>query len=125
MFIVRFVIFGCFKTVWRTHLTFAFCVCSCVGSAGCSFCEVASVVCCCAWRVLRPHFGLDHQGHFLGASFLNKGIDFIGLLGVFKDRAIRSAVSNHFKNTGSPVICCGCGRPAGDKDLACSGVASD
>lgn len=73
----------------------------------------------------RSHFGLDHQGHFLGASFLNKGIDFIGLLGVFKDRAIRSAVSYHFKNTGSPVVCCEYGRPTGDIDLACSGVASD
>jgi hypothetical protein len=65
--------------------------------------EVASLIQCYTRHVLRPLIDLesDHKIHFLKISFLNKGIDFIDLPSIFKDKTVKSAVPNYFKNTES------------------------
>lgn len=45
----------------------------------------------------------DHQIHFLKNSFVNKGIDFIGLPSIFNDKATET-VPNYFKYTESPIF---------------------
>ena len=38
-------------------------------------------------------------------QFINKGIDFIDLPRVFKDRSVVSSIPDYFKNKGPPILC--------------------
>ena len=58
-------------------------------------------------HVLRPHIdkNSEHKRHFLKLRFINKGIDFIDLQSIFRDKNVVDAIPNYFKNVESPIIC--------------------
>jgi hypothetical protein len=58
-------------------------------------------------HVLRPHIDntSDHNRHFLQVTFLNKGIDFIDLPSIFRDKRVTNSVPLYFKNSEIPIIC--------------------
>lgn len=58
-------------------------------------------------HILRPHIDSDsdHDRHFLKISFSNKGIDFIDLPRIFRDKNVISSIPKYFKNTEIPTIC--------------------
>ena len=43
------------------------------------------------------------QGHFI--PFINKGIEFIDLPSIFKDRSVTSSIPAYFQNSEPPLIC--------------------
>ena len=89
--------------------------------------EVASLTQCYTRHVLRPHIDLesDHQRHFLKISFLNKGIDFIDLPSIFKDKTVESAIPNYFKNTETPIVCYKYNRPTRNTIFNYNKITSD
>ena len=58
-------------------------------------------------HVLRPHIDTasDHTRTFLKIPFINKGIDFIDLQSIFKDKNVVDSIPKYFKNTEPPIIC--------------------
>ena len=60
-----------------------------------------------AQHVLRPHIDAesDHKRHFIKVPFINKGIDFIDLQSIFRNKTVENAIPKYFKNTESPIIC--------------------
>ena len=58
-------------------------------------------------HVLRPHIDKEseHQRHFLKIPFINKGIDFIDLQSIFRDKNVIDSIPNYLKNTEPPIIC--------------------
>lgn len=58
-------------------------------------------------HVLRPHIDKEsnHKRHLFKLQFLNKGIDFIDLQSIFRDKNVMDAIPNYFKNLESPIIC--------------------
>lgn len=69
--------------------------------------KVACIVESYAKHVLNPHIDDDihHKRHFLKISFINKGIDFINLPSIFKNKNVLKAVPTYFKNQETPIIC--------------------
>ena len=43
--------------------------------------------------------------HFIKIPFNNKGVDFIDLPSVFRDKSVQSSIPNYFKNYEVPIIC--------------------
>ena len=58
-------------------------------------------------HALRPHVDKlsEHQRFFLKIPFINKGIDFIDLQSIFKDKTVSDSIPKYFKNTEPPIIC--------------------
>jgi hypothetical protein len=58
-------------------------------------------------HVLRPHIDTqsDHDRHFLKIHFINKGIDFIDVPSIFRDRRVIDSVPKYFRNSEVPIIC--------------------
>ena len=58
-------------------------------------------------HVLRPHIDAesDHKRHFIKVPFVNKGIDFIDLQSIFRNKTIQDTIPQYFKNRESPIIC--------------------
>ena len=48
---------------------------------------------------------LNHIRHFIKIPFINKGIEFIDLPGIFWANNVISAILSYFENTESPIIC--------------------
>ena len=48
---------------------------------------------------------INHIGHFIKISFINKGMDFIDLPSIFRDKSVQSSIPNYFKNCEVPIIC--------------------
>ena len=48
---------------------------------------------------------IDHIRHFIKIPFINKGMDFIDLPSIFKDKSVQSSIPNYFKNCEVPIIC--------------------
>ena len=71
------------------------------------FYDVACIIQSYTQHVLRPHIDAksDHQRHFLKISYLNKGIDFIDLASILRDRRVIDKIPNYFKNSETPMIC--------------------
>ena len=40
-----------------------------------------------------------------GVPFINKGMDFIDLPSIFRDKSVQSSIPNYFKNCEVPIIC--------------------
>ena len=57
--------------------------------------------------ILRPFIDSEtnHKRHFIKIPFINKGIEFIDLPGIFKDRSVTSSIPAHFQNSEPPIIC--------------------
>ena len=43
--------------------------------------------------------------HFIKIEFVNKGIEFINLPSIFKDKSVISSIPTYFENKESPIIC--------------------
>ena len=47
----------------------------------------------------------NHKRHFIKNSFINKGIEFIDLPSIFKDKSVTSSIPTYFQNSEPPIIC--------------------
>ena len=43
--------------------------------------------------------------HFIKILFINKGMDYIDLPSIFRDKSVQSSIPNYFKNCEVPIIC--------------------
>ena len=59
---------------------------------------------CYTQHALRPA-KINHKRHFIKISFINKGMDFIDLPSIFRDKSVQSSILNYFKNCEVPIIC--------------------
>ena len=48
---------------------------------------------------------LRYKRHFIKIPFINKGIEFIDLPSIFKDRSVTSSIPAYFQNSEPPIIC--------------------
>ena len=48
---------------------------------------------------------INHIRHFIKVPFINKGMDFIELPSIFRDKLVQSSIPNDFKNYEVPIIC--------------------
>ena len=58
-------------------------------------------------HALRPYKDseINHIRHFTKINFVNKGIEFINLPSIFKDKSVISSIPTYFENKESPIIC--------------------
>ena len=54
---------------------------------------------------------INHIRHFIKIQFVNKGIEFINLPIIFKDKSVISSIPTYFENKESPMICYKGNRP--------------
>ena len=61
---------------------------------------------CYTQHALRPFIDTEtnHKRHFIKVPFINKGIEFIDLHSIFKDRSVTSSIPSYFKNSEPPII---------------------
>ena len=57
---------------------------------------------------------INHIRHFIKILFINKGMDFIDLPSIFKDKSIQSFIPNYLKNYDVPIICYKYNKPIRD-----------
>ena len=62
---------------------------------------------CSVQHFLSPYIDseVNHKRHFIKISLINKGMEFIDLHGIFKDKSAISSVPNYFNHTETPTIC--------------------
>ena len=53
----------------------------------------------------------NHRRNFIKIPFINKGIEFIDLPSIFKDRSVTSSIPAYFQNSEPPIICYKYNRP--------------
>ena len=70
--------------------------------------DAALLTRCYTQHALRPVIDskINHIGHFIKIPFINKGMDFIDLPSIFRDKSVQSSIPNYFKNCEVPIICC-------------------
>lgn len=58
-------------------------------------------------HILVPHIDSlsHHKRHFIKIPFINKGIDFIDLQSIIRNKNVQNAIPKYFKNLESPIIC--------------------
>ena len=54
---------------------------------------------------LNMHSEINHIRHFIKIQFVNKGIEFINLPSIFKDKSVITSIPTYFENKESPIIC--------------------
>ena len=47
---------------------------------------------------------INHIRHFIKIHFINKGMNFIELPSIFRDKSAQSSIPNYFKNSEVPII---------------------
>ena len=69
--------------------------------------DAALLTRCYTQHALRPVIDskINHIRHFIKIPFINKGMDFIDLPSIFRDKSIQSSIPNYFKNCEIPIIC--------------------
>ena len=69
--------------------------------------EMASIIQSYSQHVLHPHVddASSHKRSFLKILYCNKGIDFIDLTSIFKDKRVQDKLPLYFKNSEAPMIC--------------------
>ena len=69
--------------------------------------DAAILTQCYTQHALRPYIDseINHIRHFIKNQFVNKGIEFINLPSIFKDKSVISSIPTYFENKGSPIIC--------------------
>ena len=62
---------------------------------------------CYTQHALRPYIDseINHIRHFIKIQFVNKGIEFINLPSIFKDKSVIFSIPTYFENKESPIIC--------------------
>ena len=70
---------------------------------------------CYIQHFLSPYIDseVNHKQHFVKIPFINKGMGFVGLCGVFGDGLVISSIPNYFGDSETPIICCKCSGPVG------------
>ena len=69
--------------------------------------DAAILTRCYTQNALRPYIDseINHVRHFIKIQFVNKGIKFINLPSIFKDKSVISSIPTYFENKESPIIC--------------------
>ena len=69
--------------------------------------DAAILTLCYTQHALRPYIDseINHIRHFIKIQFVNKGIEFINLPSIFKDKSVISSIPTYFENKESPIIC--------------------
>ena len=69
--------------------------------------DAAILTRCYTQHALRPYIDskMNHIRHFIKIQFVNKGIGFIKLPSIFKDKTVISSIPTYFENKESPIIC--------------------
>ena len=69
--------------------------------------DAALLTRCYTQHALRPFIDseINHKRHFIKIPFINKGIEFIDLPSIFKDRSVTSSIPAYFQNSEPPIIC--------------------
>ena len=69
--------------------------------------NAALLTACNTQHALRPYIDskINHIRHFIKIQFFNKGIEFINLPSIFKDKSVISSIPTYFENKESPMIC--------------------
>ena len=82
---------------------------------------------CCTQHALRPYINseINHIRRFIKTPFINKGIEFIDLPGIFRDNNVISTIPSYFINTESPFICYKYNKPIRNTILNFNKLISD
>ena len=69
--------------------------------------DAAILTRCYTQHALQPYIDseINHIRHFIKIQFVNKGIEFINLPSIFKDKSVISSIPTYFENKESPIIC--------------------
>ena len=69
--------------------------------------DAALLTRCYTQDALRPFIDSEttHKLHFIKIPFINKGMEFIDLPSIFKDRFVTSSIPTYFQNSDPPIIC--------------------
>ena len=69
--------------------------------------DAALLTRCYTQHALLPYIDseINHIRHFIKIQFVNKGIEFINLPSIFKDKSVISSIPTCFENTEPPFIC--------------------
>ena len=69
--------------------------------------DAALLTRCYTQHALRPFIDSEtnHKRLFIKIPFINKGIEFIDLPSIFKDRSVNSSIPAYFQNSEPPIIC--------------------
>ena len=69
--------------------------------------DAALLTRCYTQHDLRPVIDskINHIRHFIKIPFINKGMDFIDLPSIYRDKLVQSPIPNYFKNYEVPIIC--------------------
>ena len=69
--------------------------------------DAAILTWCYTQHALRPYIdsNINHIRHFIKIQFVNKGIEFINLPSIFKNKSVISSIPTYFENKESPIIC--------------------
>ena len=69
--------------------------------------DAALLTRCNTQHAVRPFIDseINHKRHFIKIPFINKGIEFVDLPSVFKDRSVTSSIPAYFQNSEPPIIC--------------------
>ena len=69
--------------------------------------DAALLTRCFTQHALRPFIDSEtnHKRHFTEIPFINKGIEFIDLPNIFKDRSVTSSIPTYFQNSETQIIC--------------------
>ena len=69
--------------------------------------DAALLTQCYTQHALRPYIDskINHIKHFIKINNVNKGIEFINLPSISKDKSVISSIPTCFENKESPIIC--------------------
>ena len=69
--------------------------------------DAAILTRCYTQHALWPYIvsEINNIRHFIKIEFVNKGIEFINLTSIFKDKSVISSIPTYFENKESPIIC--------------------
>ena len=69
--------------------------------------DAALLTRCYTQHTLRPFIDSEtnHKWRFIKIPFINKGIEFIDLPSIFKDRSVTSSIPTYFQKSEPPIIC--------------------
>ena len=86
--------------------------------------DAALLTRCYTQHAFRPVFNLEinHIRHF---RKINKGMDFIHLPSIFRDKSVQSSIPNYFKNCEVPIICYKYNKPTRDAIFNFNKLVSD
>ena len=75
--------------------------------------DAALLTQCYTQHALQPYIDskINHIRHFIKIQFVNKGVEFINLPNIFKDKSVISSIPTYFENKESPMICYAYNKP--------------